>query len=1078
MKNVKLLSVLFLALCSVLPLAAQGLNESFETWPPKGWQLDSVGATEIAKPNGTWSGYDFSTKTDTYGKADITGAPDKAANGNFAACANYSYFLAYGTYGMRTPEMNLSEMKNPRLSFSWAHQTVRSGDNTYMEVFVGYKEADTIRYVSVARIDNISADASWHTFSQNIDRNADYIRVASTKSTGATTNATFVDNFVVADGGEFGVPYDIASSHVTDEAGSLVLKWASANDAAKWNVKVSATEIDPASADGVFKKTVDGTAEVKVTGLETGKTYYVYVQETDGTKSGEWAENTVFCDIAPQTLPVTVDLNSNNGGLGFIQEGLPNTWCIGTAASTDGTAKALYISSDNGASYSYVKEKANAYAYKNLFIPADCNNGAWIEFSYNGGVDMNNTMQIFIISDMSVYPKAGEYFRTVNGQSEQLGERYYVADKETNYTVEIPPVYAGKQVRLVFSWKNNDYTEPGTPAAIYNIGVKKAECIVPKNLKALDTTTDSVTLDWTVEGTATKWRIEYGPYKSFAEGKNKSIDVDKRPPFGIGGLDDCTNYSFIVRAYCGDVESDPTDTLVVATESKSKTAPYSYNFDDITTDMFPAGWKSLSGQANLQPFVIASEYFAHSQPNAMNLLDNDGTHKVTLISPELSDLGSRQYRITFFARIDGMQFLHVGVMSDPTDESTFVELKKYAGVDYPNVDMTTGLVVPAIRHHIIDLNSELITPEHKYVAFRLGDIMGTKYAAIDDFSYEKIPACIEPKDLKPLNVGATSSRFVWTPQNAGQNKWELVWYLGAGLPDDEGGKVGSVVTDKPVGEMTGLEKSTYYSVYVRSVCSEEEKGPWSEAYYFNTCNGNTSMPYTEPFDGFSLLGITPPCWDVEDENSRWELTGEEYNTYSRAVANISAEGEVNDWLFTPSFEMEGGTQYMFSFWVKYAEESTENTISIHYGNTARAASMSKAVYTEAELTDKYKIVKANFVPETSGNYHVGINYKGKESKGLWIDDVMLQKRRSTDVDNVGVSPISLYYQKENRNIYINYEGGVSEVKVYNMLGTLVDVVSDYESGNGIPTANCANGAYIITVTVDGETYVEKLIISM
>jgi hypothetical protein len=76
-------------------------------------------------------------------------------------------------------------------------------------------------------------------------------------------------------------------------------------------------------------------------------------------------------------------------------------------------------------------------------------------------------------------------------------------------------------------------------------------CSLPSNLTAFNITPTSAVLDWTENGTATEWDIEWG-LQGFTLGTGTSQHVTSiNKPYTLNGLMENTAYSFYVRADCG-----------------------------------------------------------------------------------------------------------------------------------------------------------------------------------------------------------------------------------------------------------------------------------------------------------------------------------------------------------------------------------------------------------------------------------------------------------------------------------------------------------------------------------------------
>ncbi|MFK7946256.1 MAG: fibronectin type III domain-containing protein, partial [Saprospiraceae bacterium] len=70
-------------------------------------------------------------------------------------------------------------------------------------------------------------------------------------------------------------------------------------------------------------------------------------------------------------------------------------------------------------------------------------------------------------------------------------------------------------------------------------------CAVPSALSASNITSNSTDLDWTENGTATSWEVEYGA-SGFTQGSGTTITVNAKP-YALSGLMPNTTYDFYVK---------------------------------------------------------------------------------------------------------------------------------------------------------------------------------------------------------------------------------------------------------------------------------------------------------------------------------------------------------------------------------------------------------------------------------------------------------------------------------------------------------------------------------------------------
>lgn len=1048
MKNSFLLFMLIFNACYCG--AQTVLIESFENWLPPGWSVTPA-------ENG-W--------TQSAEGCEGTFGPGAAYDGKFAASIDLSLTALNEGYDLVSQEFDISDLKNPEVSFAYFYKRTSTADPFKIEVLAGYRRNGSVEFESLAYIEPENGMSEWKTFSRVINRNAIQIKIRASRSVGATFRPLYIDNFCLSEGPSVAAPVELKYSYHTGEDGKLSISWKAINDENKWNLKLSDKEINPETDKADIEAVIDNTPSYTATGLVPGTTYYVYVQTVSGTETSEWADMSFKLDYAPVEIPLAIDFEDNDGHFMYAQENQPNAWAWGEAAGGDG--KSMYISKDGGATNEYIQETSMSYIYKNIVFPEKMDNGALLTFDFRGvGSSPNHVTEVWLIDDLDIYPEAGVFMKTSLGSVSKIGTYICGMEEWGKVKIEIPASYAGKTERLVIGWRNNNYEAiSNPPAAIDNISITASEFLTPQDFAIENVTENSVTLNWTETGTATEWEIEYRKYGQ-PEEESTIIKAGQAPPFTVTGLDDCTQYVFKVRSCSGDSHGDYSEEATVSTKSKAKTAPYTYNFDDINEDMFPTGWSYISNR-NDKPYILSDHpVYYHSSPNCVGLINVDGQNQMMLISPPFSDLGDKDKRITFYANISMMQSLTVGVMSDPEDPNTFVAIEKLAGADYGEM----------IYRHIIYLNSEAITAEHKYIAFKIGTVF-QKPAFIDDFVYEQIPELIEPDGLHVLDIDATNVRLTWTAQGK-ENKWETIIGDDKFIPEDD---VVCKQTDMPMAVYEDLTPNTAYRAYVRAVNENGEKSPWSESYYFRTSDDSDNvLPFMENFDSQLIYGMVPPEWRVVDYNTLWELAqdSDANSAPNCLVYDTAGEKAIDDWLFTPKFMLDKDHQYMFVCRVKTDAESN-CSLSLHYGESPAAESMGEAIYPAETIPTEYKLMKVRFVPRETGYYHIGINTKGILNSKMWLDDALLQDDGTSGINGVeNAESISVYPHMVKDVFYVELPETLTDARitVYNMAGVKVKDETLTNAVTRISADNLTSGTYIVKINAGNVSSTHKITIS-
>jgi len=221
------------------------------------------------------------------------------------------------------------------------------------------------------------------------------------------------------------------------------------------------------------------------------------------------------------------------------------------------------------------------------------------------------------------------------------------------------------------------------------------------------------------------------------------------------------------------------------------------------------------------------------------------------------------------------------------------------------------------------------------------------------------------------------------------------------------------------GALTGLSSSTVYSYYIYSY-----NGSANTINYLTTSPlsgqtttacGNTSLPYSEGFEGLSTsTGNTtagsstylPNCW--MSQSSQWSSESAALTYTHSHAGNDFLEmtwSSTNAYIWTPGFALTGGNTYAISFWVQDDGYGTSTSlpwqIDLWY-NTVQSGTGTQIqpTYTAGQYTNgtyytpgdnTYHQVSYNFTVPGSGTstYYFGI--RGNQSSGtpneLALDDI-------------------------------------------------------------------------------------------
>ena len=387
-------------------------------------------------------------------------------------------------------------------------------------------------------------------------------------------------------------------------------------------------------------------------------------------------------------------------------------------------------------------------------------------------------------------------------------------------------------------------------------------CTHVDNLAVADLQDTSVTLTWTAGDEESSWLVYWGD--NVVEVFDETVTLN--------GLTPDQTYEVGVRSFCDYGDTSEAWTITFRTPCSPQALPYTENFENYGT----GASEPISSCWAKGAYYVASGAAYTTQypyPNTTNAISGSRSlyfyslHSSTATSsfhsyaalPAMAapidtlmvDFSLRRYSTTTASYTS---YMVVGVMSDPNDLSTFV------GVDTIDLHDEAPLSV-----HNFEVAFNGYNGNGKYIAFFAAEppLYGTSTASysynyLDDIVVDYIPSCRRILDVVFDGSDESSASFHWVPTNATYYGYE-VEYGPEGYTPGTGTLLSTTDTFITI---TGLNASTGYDFYVRTICNSNETAPWSFVTNFRTVCGIFNLPYMEDFErygsGYSY-GIDP-CW--------------------------------------------------------------------------------------------------------------------------------------------------------------------------------------------------------------------------
>lgn len=532
-----------------------------------------------------------------------------------------------------------------------------------------------------------------------------------------------------------------------------------------------------------------------------------------------------------------------------------------------------------------------------------------------------------------------------------------------------------------------------------------ATCIAPSSLSATKTAT-TITLSWTA-GTTDQdaWDIRY---KKSTDSEYTYIHLDNHATTShtIENLSPATAYSVNVRAFCSDTDQskwgysayNQNSDLSVTTECGDLTMPYSCDFEGaLETSQssnypMPKCWTRKEyrggyyGSYTYYPSVREASYsypYAHggngesaTSGKSMHFYKPNTSTDEAAILPEVdAQYTMSDLQISFWARLESYQTnknLSVGVMTDPSNISTFVEVATVTVKDATFQEYTAFL--------------ENYTGEGRHIAIRFNSST-TGYIFVDDITVDVAPTCRIPKDLNAETTDL-SATLTWT---AGLNETEWnVQYKKAS--DSNWSEV--IAVNSMTYTLTQLKRATVYEARVQAVCSTDDQSDWAEVSFTTDCGIwpiDAQNALYEDFENINASDFPPICW----EKFSHEMNGNNY-WYLNANNGLGSGAAYSSWnegyafLVMPQMHIKGNATLSFDYLIGTGNYNESCSVVVSTGEMTYN-DFNQTIWTaEGNYSPS---VKANATVSLSAfdgkDVYVAFKYKGSGTSGCtwYIDNV-------------------------------------------------------------------------------------------
>lgn len=623
---------------------------------------------------------------------------------------------------------------------------------------------------------------------------------------------------------------------------SLKANWTAVTGVTNYEVKITTTPDLP--AESVAGTTVSTTTHT-FPGLTSNTTYYIWVRSLCSTTNKSFWSGPLQATTAlvPANLPYRDDFETVQQ-YAIINDVL-NKWHIGNAINYGGQS-ALYISGDEGVSNVYLNNDKDqvSHVYKDFTIPANA-----VELGINfdwrcqgdGSASYPDDYFSVWIVPATYIPVEGVQTTIANSGGVQIGRPVY--NQRAVFLNERLVLdgtrYQGQTMRLLFEWTNNSFSEYQPPAAIDNLEVHVITCSDPIDVHVDDLSESSLTVSWTPVAGQTNYEVYYSTTNGLPGQTVTGSVITSENSYTIEELTANTTYYVWVRTICSTTSKSSWVRVVAITSQIPAEMPFVEDFEgdnnwtigDSPVNEWFIGFAASNGGRNglyitndgglTNAYVIDAATVTHIYRD-MAVPERTTDCLLTFDWRCMGELSWDDSKTDFF------NVWLVPVAYNPTNGQRITPGDNHILVgSYNNEEEFVEV------EEVINLSAYAGGTMRLVLEWVQNAWVGTQPpAAVDNINITPL-VCPAVVNLQSEVIEGTSSSVLLTWDAKGdETQWEVYIVLIENETPPADNTAGIIVDTNSyvyVNPNSGTTEDQFYRFYVRPLCSEDDKGSWSEA---------------------------------------------------------------------------------------------------------------------------------------------------------------------------------------------------------------------------------------------------------
>ena len=429
-----------------------------------------------------------------------------------------------------SPIFDLTSLTTPELSFYYG-QEIWSPDQNELKIY--YRISDTDPWVEIAHYTS-SVDA-W-TQQTLVLPNASSTYQIAFEGINNYGRANVIDEVEIKEAPACPDPSTLTATSVTSSSANL--GWSENGSATTWNVEWGATGFTQGTGTMVTGTTNNPEP---ITGLTPETTYDFYVQaDCGGSGTSAWVGPFAFTTLCSAPVISTFPWTENFDGV--TEPAIPCGWIVDNVNADAYTWVTGSNFANSAPNSMQVRWNASAAANDWSFTP---------ELVLVGGQTYELSFA-FAVAGATFPEKLKVMYgsaQNVAGMTDLLFDSTLTNTAFDTAYATFTPATSGSYYIGFHNYSDADMFRVYVDDVTLKEFVANT-CSMPSNLSASNITPSSALLDWTENGIATEWDIEWG-LQGFTLGTGNAEHVTSKPHLLNNVLTPNTAYEFYVRADCG-----------------------------------------------------------------------------------------------------------------------------------------------------------------------------------------------------------------------------------------------------------------------------------------------------------------------------------------------------------------------------------------------------------------------------------------------------------------------------------------------------------------------------------------------